>query len=260
MTLLELSPVREKLKALESSLELVWSGKVVSIPSTPGRDITVLAPQFHPPKKGLSYKEGQGRLLHDLASIELQALELAFRSLAEYPEAPKPFREELTALVRSEASHLQLCLDGLESLGFEWGHWPAHLALWQGVDSRDSLLDRILIVHRYLEGSGLDAGNQLLRRLNGVSSGNTESILKVINTEEIDHVLFGSNWYRRICLQEGLDPNVDFPERIRKLRNILPKRIEKINPDMRKRAGFNDLEIETLEKLRQSFLSTPQMS
>ena len=122
-----------------------------------------------PAKKGLSFKEGQARLLHDLASIELQAMELCLRSLYEYPDAPVAFREQLATIALGEGNHLQLCLNGIETLGFAWGDWPVHVALWHSTANSDSLLDRILIVHRYLEGSGLDAGDTLLRRLSGVA-------------------------------------------------------------------------------------------
>ena len=250
--------VQQKIVLADQSISLAFANSSCCmnlVPENPGRDVQVLLPQFHPNKKGLSTKEGQARLLHDLASIELQAYELAMRTLYEYPDAPEAFREELALLAKSESEHLKLCLDGLESLGYKWGDWPVHLSLWQSVSSSESLLDRILIVHRYLEGSGLDAGNQLLRRLNGVSAGITYPILHKINTEEIDHVQFGSKWYRTIAKNEGLDPEVDFPQRLLKLRFQLPKRIEKINYELRKQAGFDDIEIGHLQKLRESFLN-----
>lgn len=252
---LEIEDVYEKIKAADSSLQKALNSFVRrDMPKVPGRDVQVLLPQHHPDKKGLSSREGQARLLHDLASIELQAFELALRTMMEFPEAPRQFREELAALAKSEAEHLQLCLDGLEALGFKWGDWPVHLALWQAVSAKDSLLDRILIVHRYLEGSGLDAGNQLLRRLNGVSAGISEPVLKRINTEEIDHVLFGSRWYHNISKEQGLDAEKDFPERLGRLRSQLPKRIEKINDELRQKAGFSSFEIQCLKDLRESFL------
>lgn len=255
MNSLYIADINKKLKACDESIELAFQS-VVMVPENPGRDIQVLLPQFHPNKKGLSTIEGQARLLHDLASIELQAFELALRTLFEYQDAPVQFRDELAALTRSEAKHLQLCLDGLEALGYKWGDWPVHLSLWQAVSKSDSILDRILIVHRYLEGSGLDAGNQLLRRLNGVSAAITEPILRTINTEELDHVVFGSKWYRAIAKDQSLDPDIDFPLRLAKLRASLPKRIEKINPELRIKAGFTESEIIHLQNLRDSFFGS----
>jgi uncharacterized ferritin-like protein (DUF455 family) len=246
----ETQNVRQKIQELEPMLESAWTNPHQVFPGDPGRDVKILIPGLLPPKKGLSYKEGQARLLHDLASIELQAMELGLRTLHEYPEAPQGFREELVEVVRSESQHLSLCLNGIEALGFKWGDWPVHNMLWASVSEDDSLLDRILIVHRYLEGSGLDAGDTLLRRLDAVLESPLHHIAKVIVTEEIGHVEFGSRWYREICRQEKIDPQVHFPERLESFRFRIPKRIEKISREYRQKAGFTESEIQYLEDLR----------
>src|SRR5690606_11803202 len=134
----------------------------------PARNIEVRKATDMPPRKGLSQREGQGRLLHDLANIELQAVELTYRGLVDYPEADLDFRTELFLILKEEGRHLGLCLQALEDLGFKWGDFPVHLGLWSAVRPDDDLLNRILIVHRYLEGNGLDAGDTLLRKLHGV--------------------------------------------------------------------------------------------
>jgi uncharacterized ferritin-like protein (DUF455 family) len=193
-------------------------------------------------------------MLHDLASIELQAMELGLRTLVEFPEQLQQFREELWNLTLSESEHLEMCLTEIENLGFRWGDWPVNCGLWQAVSSDDSLLDRLLIVHRYLEGSGLDAGDTLLRRLAGVDAVPVQKAVQIINTEEIGHVLFGSSWYEAVCLQQSLNPVDDFSERMDRLRPILPKRINPLNHDLRRRAGFSESEISYLENLRDSFL------
>lgn len=226
----------------------------VTAPQLPARDISTLEFKLHPPKKGFSTKEGQARMLHDLASIELQAMELGLRTLVEFPDENEQFRKELWNLTLSESAHLEMCLIEIENLGFKWGDWPANCGLWQSVSSQDTLLDRLLIVHRYLEGSGLDAGDTLLRRLAGVDATAVQKAVKIINTEEVGHVLFGSNWYNYYCLQSGLDPVDDFEIRMNRLRTVLPKRVNPISHDLRKRAGFTENEIMYLEKLRLSFL------
>ncbi len=250
----EVANIWEKLEALPRAVEMALGKRKLEVPLLPKRDCLVLDPEFHGEKKGLSTFEGQARRLHDLASIELQACELALRSLIEFPEAPAEFREELRRLTLDEARHCQMCLEGLESMGFPWGTWPVHLILWKATSAQDTILDRILIVHRYLEGSGLDAGETLMMKLKGVHQSRIEKIVKVIFEEEIGHVSFGSKWYRELSLIEGLDPSEDFPLRIKKLREILPKRIEKISIEKRKLAGFSDSEISVLQDLRQSMV------
>lgn len=233
---------------LENTVQLSTEGMA------PARDVPVMPLRFHPDKKGLSTNEGQARMLHDLANIELQAMELGLRTLCDFKEAPQAFKEELFAVTKSEADHLEMCLIEIEKLGFKWGDWPAHTALWDCTSTKDTLLDRILIVHRYLEGSGLDAGDTLIRRLKGVDSKSVLMAVERINREEVGHVLFGSEWYVKICNQDKIDPEIDYPKRMRDLRWSLPKRMEPINIDLRKKAGFTDLEIKYLQDLRESFL------
>lgn len=245
----------EKIEVLRQNAELVLSQKSrVVAPLIPARDATILEFKAHPLKKGLSTKEGQARMLHDLTSIELQAMELGLRTLAEFPHAPEQFRSDLWKVTLSESEHLEMCLTEIESLGFKWGDWPVNCGLWATVSPEDSLLDRVLIVHRYLEGSGLDAGDTLLKRLGGVEATGVKNAVKIINKEEIGHVLFGTDWYLRLCKAENLDPASDFITRMNKLRGILPKRINPINTELRLQAGFSASEIGYLNELRESFL------
>lgn len=243
-----------KLKHLDEHIQYVLSGKEIQVPEFSSRDVIVLDLKKHPDKKGLSSNEGKARLLHDLASIELQAMELALRTLGEYPDADPQFKEELMNLTLSESQHLQLCLKGIEDLGYKWGDWPVHLALWNAVSKKDSLLERIFIVHRYLEGSGLDAADTLLRRLYGMGKSYTNEVIQTITDEEVDHVKFGSLWFHKICKSKNIDADLEFKKIISNLRGRLPKRVEPINYDLRKKSAFTDSEIEQLNFLRESYL------
>jgi uncharacterized ferritin-like protein (DUF455 family) len=246
--------IENKLKFLEDDFLAIKSRGTWDVPDIPARDVQILPPQFHPDKKGFSHPEGQARLLHDLASIELQAMELGLRTLVEFPQAPAEFQEELIEITRSEGQHLRLCLTGLTELGSRWGAWPVHCTLWMATSKEDSLLDRLLIVHRYLEGSGLDAGDQILKKLKAVKAPLVTSILGKITQEEVDHVRFGSNWYHSLCELENLDPFEDFPKRMWKIRDFVPKRIEKISHELRRQAGFTDFELKVIDDIRNSFL------
>jgi uncharacterized ferritin-like protein (DUF455 family) len=247
--------VYEKIEVFRRNADLALNQKTpVQVPFEPARDASVLEFKAHPAKKGFSTKEGQARMLHDLASIELQAMELGLRTLAEFPEAPQQFKEDLWKITLSESEHLEMCLTEISALGFKWGDWPVNSGLWRAVSPEDSLLDRVLIVHRYLEGSGLDAGDTLIKRLAGVDAKPVQKAVQIINDEEVGHVLFGSEWYIRFCKIEKLDPGEDFKTRMNRLRGILPRRINPINHDLRKKSGFSPDEINYLEDLRQSFL------
>lgn len=220
----------------------------------PARNGEVLHSSLHPKKLGLSVKMGQARLLHDLASIELQAMELALRNLAEFPDAQPEFREELYRLALSECEHFKLCLSGLADYGCSFGDWPVHLGLWSAVSASDTLLDRILIVHRYLEGSGLDSGETLQKRLRGIDQSPLHQISLQIVTEEVGHVEFGSRWYRSECQKQKLDATDDFKERFQLLKFKLPQRIEPIADSLRLKAGFNPAEIEFLKEQREAVI------
>lgn len=244
-----LQNVREKIRGIDAALAEGMNIQAARREFSLGRDLKIVGNKEVAPKALLTTIEGQARLLHDLANIELQAMELATRSLYEYPDAPAEFRKELAELASGEARHLKLCLDGIEKLGYSWGHWDVHLALWDTVSPEDTLLDRILIVHRYLEGAGLDAGDSLLRRLGGIRAPVAKDALNTIVTEEVDHVHFGSKWYRRIAELNKIDPEKDFADRIGQIARLAPKR-ERISRELRLKAGFTEFEIAALEEAR----------
>lgn len=250
--------IHKKIENCQAAVHLALQNRGESVPFEVGRDAIVLQPGQLPRKDGISKASGQARLLHDLASIELQAMELGLRSLLEYPDAPTEFREELAGVVLDECRHLKLCLRGIQDLGFEWGAWPVHTALWHATSKEDSLLDRILIVHRYLEGSGLDAGETFQRRLVSVEEKILTPIVSLIFKEEIAHVYFGSKWYREICALEKLDASQDFRLRMDSIKHRVPKRIEKVAREPRLKAGFTEDEIQYLEELRESIVKFPK--
>jgi len=248
--------IENRLKNFDAVLHLAFQNpSSIHIPKIPGRPGEIWPIKKLPPKPGLSKQMGQARLMHDLASIELQALELALRTLIEYPEAPREFREKLAQVTTEEAKHFTMCVQVLENLKTPFGSIPVHLGLWESVAREDSLLDRLLVVHRYLEGSGLDAGQMILRRLDSTPDFGVKEVVKIISDEELGHVQFGSDWYRRICQTENIDPEKDFYMRLNVLFHRIPRRLEKIEKGLRMRAGFSENEISSLEKLQSRFYS-----
>lgn len=247
----------EKILRLPSDIEhFCLKHNNFTVPVAPGRDLTLMVPRTAQTRKGLTDQQEQAKLLHNLANIELQAMELAFRSYAEYPEAPQEFREQMAELAISEGQHLALCLEQLNELGYQWGDWPVHLNLWAAVSSEDSLLDRLLIVHRYLEACGLDSGVALMKRLESSGARHVKKAVSVIADEEVGHVEFGSRWYRYFCHEARLDSDHDFKSRLQNLKGRLPRRIEALQVEVRKKAGFTDFEIQAAEEFRRGFLSS----
>ncbi len=260
--------VRAKIKMVDDDLHVLLSHNFVPLMSpaqdkhplakhaqafVPARDTKILDAREMPPRAPLHTSEGLARLLHDLASIELQAVELGLKTLIDFTEAPTTFREELADITRQETTHLELCLREIENLGFKWGDWPVHIGLWQGALGTDNLLDRILMVHRHMEGSGLDAGESFLRKLaNAPQKTVVEAVRKIVR-EEVAHVDFGSRWYREICRMQNLDADVYFKEKMSEFIRTVPRR-EKIARTSRLAAGFDLNEIEFLEQMRASLI------
>ncbi|MGH1468732.1 MAG: DUF455 family protein, partial [Bdellovibrionales bacterium] len=150
-----MNPLKEKniYKKVRISQEILIdyslerSFKDMSIPDTLARDVELLPPKQHPNKRGLSHPIGQQRLLHDLASIELQAMELGIRTLIEFQEKtdiPTEFFQELSKVTYEESIHCKLCLDLLKKIGGKWGMFPVHTGLWNVAKKTDDLLDRLL--------------------------------------------------------------------------------------------------------------------
>ncbi len=244
---LGISQISEKIKAAPQDLQKALRGELI-LPPQLGRDVVCVRPQDLPPRQGLSKKEGQARLLHDLAHIELQAMELGLRTLIEYPEAPARFRSELVELTLAECGHLKLCLEELEALGFRWGIWPVHLTLWQSVRSGESFLDRLFIVHRYLEGAGLDAGSALLKKLNGVCNPGLKRVVQTIVNEEIGHVEFGNRWYHDLVKEATEESQArEVTNRYEKLKTQLPPKTVEWNLALRLESGFKQEELKALE-------------
>ncbi len=251
-----LTVATNKLAHWGEACEIAWSRpESLTIPEFAQRDIQVLSPTLHPPKLGFSQAAGRARVIHDLASIELQAMELALRTLIEFPEAPHSFRLELKSLAENEAEHFALCLGTLGEMGFAWGDWPIHTCLWDSVTAADSLLERVLLVHRFLEGSGLDAGFTLQQRLSGVHDPLMKKCLDRIQKEEMGHVQFGSRWFHRLATLAKLDPAQEFLRGVLQLLPRLPKRVEPLNLVLRAQAEFTPNEIRICQKLREYFLT-----
>ena len=213
-------------------------------PSLP-RNSQIMSTKQLGSKPGLQSPEGQARLLHDLGNIELQAMELAVRTLAEYPEAPAEFRDELAQVAIEESQHFLLCVRRLEDLGFRWGFRPVHQALWEAVQSQ-SLLERVMLVHRHMEASGLDAGAAILNRLKGLRQPPAREVVERIVGDEVGHVQFGSRWFRRLAEASGKDPDACFAELFPCVLRRVP-RTERPKLELRAQAGFNPYELQVID-------------
>jgi len=173
-------------------------------PARPNRP-ELMSPRFMPKRGRAQTEQGRIALLHAVAHIELNAIDLAADILVRFPDAAPPltFYDDWLGVLDDEARHFLLLSERLCSLGIDYGHLPAHDGLWQSAqDTVHDLLARLAVVPLVLEARGLDVTPGMIESLR--KSGDTESgaILELIYTEEIGHVAVGRKWFEFFCTEK----------------------------------------------------------
>lgn len=178
-------------------------------PDRPARPVKpdLLPPGRMPRRKIGKTPEGRIALLHAIAHIELNAIDLAFDIVARFASAdlPTAFYDDWITVGDDEARHFQYLDHRLETLGAAYGDLPAHDGLWQAArETADDLMARLAIVPMVLEARGLDVTPAMIEKLE--AAGDTESarLLTIIHDEEIGHVAAGRRWFEYLCAAERL--------------------------------------------------------
>ena len=201
-------------------------------------------PLLRPPKemaKRRAFGSPAGRiaLLHALAHIELNAVDLAWDLLARFAGEglPRDFSDDWVGVAAEEACHFELLADRLAELGARYGDLPAHDGLWEAAAATaNDLLARLAVVPLVLEARGLDVTPEMAARLERVGDPESAEILRQIYRDEIGHVATGLRWFDCLCLARGLNPQAIFQERVRRFfkGDLKPP----FNHEARARAGF----------------------
>ena len=181
-------------------------------------------PPLRPPKemaKRRAFGSPAGRiaLLHALAHIELNAIDLAWDLVARFAGAglPRGFFDDWVGVAGEEACHFQLLAGRLAELGVGYGDLPAHDGLWEAAAATaDDLLARLAVVPLVLEARGLDVTPEMAARLERVGDAESAAILRRIYRDEIGHVATGLRWFRWLCLERGATPQTVFHDRVRR--------------------------------------------
>jgi uncharacterized ferritin-like protein (DUF455 family) len=166
----------------------------------------LLAPRDMPKRKGSG---GRVALLHALAHIELNAIDLAWDLIARFAgeDLPRAFFDDWVRVASEEAKHYDLLAKRLAELGAAYGDLPAHDGLWQAAtETAHDLLARLAIVPLVLEARGLDVTPAMIADLARAEDTASAAILQVIYDEEIGHVAIGRRWFETICAARGLEP------------------------------------------------------
>lgn len=180
----------------------------------PGRpDRPPLVPPERLMRRGARTPAGRAALLHALAHIEFNAVQLALDAVWRFPGLPEAFYDDWLEVAADEARHFGWLCRRLAAFGARYGDFPAHDGLWQAaIATAGDPLERMALVPRVLEARGLDVSPGLVAELEAAGDAESARVLRAILAEEIGHVAIGSRWFRFLCERRGLDPEATFAE------------------------------------------------
>jgi uncharacterized ferritin-like protein (DUF455 family) len=183
-----------------------------SVPERPGRPARpeLKPPREMPKRRAAGTVASRIALLHAVAHIELNAIDLAWDIVARFagePALPQAFFDDWAGVGDDEARHFLLLARRLEALGAAYGDLVAHDGLWQAAHAtRHDLLARLAIVPLVLEARGLDVTPAMIARFERLGDAESAAILGTIYRDEIGHVAAGRRWFEWLCQQRALEP------------------------------------------------------
>lgn len=195
-------------------------GDAIDMPDRPGRPErpVLLRPGDMPRRKVGGSLQKRIALLHALAHIELNAIDLAWDIVARFsgPELPRAFFDDWVTVGAEEALHFDLISGRLAVLGAAYGDLPAHDGLWRAAtDTAHDVLARLAIVPLVLEARGLDVTPTMIADLARIGDAESAAILQRIYDDEIGHVASGSRWFNAIAAARGLEPTETWQKLVR---------------------------------------------
>lgn len=224
-------------------------------PGIPGRpERPQLVPHTALKQRSLGSVEARAALIHALTHIELNAVDLAADIVWRFGDMPAEFYTDWISVAREEGIHFQLLRAHLQSLGFDYGDFPAHNGLWEMAEkTKGDLLARLALVPRTLEARGLDASPAVKDKLVRAGDARAGEILDIILRDEVGHVRVGNKWYRHVCSERGMNPLTTFAELTRRYEAPRPR--GPFNLDARRAAGFTEQELAELAGVAQGYPS-----
>ena len=188
---------------------------------------------------------GRAALLHAVAHIEFNAINLALDAVWRFADMPEAYYRDWIRVAGEEAAHFCLLREHLASMGHDYGDFDAHDGLWHMTTAtRDDVLARMALVPRTLEARGLDATPPMQDRLRRAGDLRAVEILDTILRDEIGHVAIGNRWYRWLCRRDGLDAEALYPKLA--ARYAAPQLRPPFNLAARRAAGFTQAELDAL--------------
>jgi uncharacterized ferritin-like protein (DUF455 family) len=189
--------------------------------------------------------EGRAALMHAVAHIEFNAINLALDACWRFAGMPQAYYRDWLLVAAEESRHFQLVQGHLRTLGFDYGDFDAHDGLWQMAQrTAGDVLARMALVPRILEARGLDVTPGMQERLRQAGDARAVEVLDVILRDEVGHVAIGNRWFHHLCEQRREDPIACMARLSQE--HKAPAVKPPFNLEARRRAGFSDLEIASL--------------
>ncbi len=210
------------------------------IPGRPAR------PELVPPRlvgrRSMATVEGRAMLVHALAHIEFNAINLALDAVWRFAHMPAPYYTDWLRVAAEEAYHFGLLAAHLEALGWRYGDFPGHDSLWEMVaKTSGDVLARMALVPRTMEARGLDAIPPLRAKLAQAGDRAAAGILDILLRDEVGHVEIGNRWYLYLCDGRGLEPVATYDALT--VQYQAPVMKGPFNIEARRRAGFTEAEL-----------------
>ena len=208
-------------------------------PARPTRP-RLLPPRDMPKRRAGGERESRVALLHAIAHIELNAIDLAWDLIARFAAEtpPRAFFDDWIAVADEEAAHHGLLAERLAALGAAYGDLPAHDGLWEAAaGTAEDFLARLAVVPLVLEARGLDVTPAMIGRLERAGDLESGVVLRRIYRDEIAHVAAGRRWFEWACRREGISPVETYHNRVRRYFKGALK--PPFNEDARSQAGLS---------------------
>jgi len=201
-----------------------------------------LVPPLQVGRRSMATDAGRAMLVHALAHIEFNAVNLALDALWRFPGLPEAYYSDWLRVAKEEASHFVMLSKHLATLGFAYGDFPAHNSLWEMVEKTSGdVVARMALVPRTLEARGLDAIPPLRAKLAQAGDLAAAAILDILLVEEEGHVEIGNRWFFHLCAERDLEPMATYDT----LTILYKAPVLKgpFNIEARRRAGFSEAEL-----------------
>ncbi|MEM9063475.1 MAG: ferritin-like domain-containing protein [Pseudomonadota bacterium] len=170
------------------------------------------------PRRRPGTPAGRIALLHAVAHIELNAVDLHWDIIARFSATPLPlgFYDDWVRAADEESKHFGLVCARLEALGSTYGALDAHAGMWDAAhETAGDLMARLAIVPMVLEARGLDVTPSMIETFRKAGDEASVTALSTIYAEEVGHVAYGSKWFHFLCGRKDVDPKETFHNCVR---------------------------------------------